>query len=221
MIAQARQTCRRVLDFKPDTTTSQLFRDLLAERRNLLDAARYEDSILCVVEVFVRALRSGKVIYCMGNGGSAADAQHLAAEFTGRFRMERAGLPSHSLSCNTSAVTAIANDFGYEHIFSRQADAFARPGDVFVGISTSGKSPNIVNGLEAARRKGAITVAFTGNGGGDVAKGADVNVVGPDGYSAPIQEIHIMLGHIVCDLVERALANRDTSGAHPKELLAT
>ena len=182
------------------------FRSLIAERRNLLDATLYEDAVLRVVDVCVEALSTGKVIYWMGNGGSAADAQHLAAEFTGRFRMERAGLPSHSLSCNTSAVTAIANDYGYEQIFSRQADAFANPGDVFIGISTSGKSPNIVNGLEAARRKGARTVAFTGNGGGDVAHAAEINVIGPDGYSAPIQEIHITLGHIVCDLVERGLA---------------
>ncbi len=183
-----------------------IFRDLMAERRGLLDTDRYEEAVLRVVDAFVTALRAGRAIYWMGNGGSAADAQHLAAEFTGRFRMERGGLPSHSLSCNTSAVTAIANDFGYDQIFSRQADAFARPGDVFVGISTSGKSPNIVTGLEAARRKGAVTVAFTGNGGGDVARAADINVIGPNGYSAPIQEIHITLGHIVCDLVERALA---------------
>lgn len=204
---------------RPDGNASK-FRDLIAERRNLLDATRYESAVLRVVDAFVRALRSGKVIYWMGNGGSAADAQHLAAEFTGRFRMERAGLPSHSLSCNTSAVTAIANDFGYEQIFSRQADAFANPGDVFVGISTSGKSPNIVNGLEAARRKGAVTVAFTGNGGGDVARAAEINVIGPDGYSAPIQEIHIALGHIVCDLVERELSSRQKSGARRQELLA-
>lgn len=203
----------------PGATASR-FRDLIAERRNLLDATRYEATILRVVDAFVGALSTGKVIYWMGNGGSAADAQHLAAEFTGRFRMERAGLPSHSLSCNTSAVTAIANDFGYDQIFSRQADAFANPGDVFVGISTSGKSPNIVNGLEAARRKGAITVAFTGNGGGDVAGAAEINVIGPDGYSAPIQEIHIALGHIVCDLVERELVSHQLSGARRKELLA-
>jgi len=197
------------------------FHDLISERRNLLDASRYEDAVLRVVDACVDALSNGKAIYWMGNGGSAADAQHLAAEFTGRFRMDRAGLPSHSLSCNTSAVTAIANDFGYEHIFSRQADAFAKPGDVFIGISTSGKSPNIVNGLDAARRKGAITVAFTGNGGGDVAKAAEINVIGPDGYSAPIQELHITLGHIVCDLVERALANRQPSVIYHKELFVS
>jgi D-sedoheptulose 7-phosphate isomerase len=181
------------------------FRCLMEERRGLLDTGRYEAGVLEVAAAFIHALRGGHAIYWMGNGGSAADAQHLAAEFSGRFRIERPGLPSHSLSCNTSAVTAIANDYGYERIFSRQAEAFAQPGDVFVGISTSGNSRNIVLGLQAAKRKGAVTVAFSGNGGGAVAEAADHRIVGPDGYSAPIQEIHITLGHIICDLVERAL----------------
>jgi len=180
------------------------------ERRGLLDTVRYEADVLRVAQVFIDALRAGNAIYWMGNGGSAADAQHLAAEFSGRFRIERPGLPSHSLSCNTSAVTAIANDYGYELIFSRQAEAFARPGDVFVGISTSGNSRNVVLGLEAAKRKGAVTVALSGNGGGAIAAAADHSIVGPDGYSAPIQEIHITLGHIICDLVERALQTENS-----------
>jgi len=140
-----------------------------------------------------------------GNGGSAADAQHLAAEFSGRFLRERAGLPSESLSVNTSALTAISNDFGYEHVFERQMQAFALPGDVVVGITTSGSSQNIVLALEAAKRRGAIAVAFTGNGGGRVAEVADLVLIGPDGYSAIIQEVHITMGHIICDLVEQAL----------------
>ena len=106
---------------------------------------------------------------------------------------------------NTSAVTAIGNDFGYENIFARQVEAFAQPGDVVVGITTSGGSKNVVLGLEAAKRAGATTVAFSGNGGGKVAEVADLALVGPDGYSAIVQEVHITMGHIICDLVEQAL----------------
>jgi D-sedoheptulose 7-phosphate isomerase len=113
------------------------------------------------------------------------------------------------LSVNTSALTAIANDFGYEHVFRRQVEAFALPGDVVVGITTSGSSRNIVLALEEAKRRGAVTVAFTGNGGGRVAQVADLSLVGPDGYSAIVQEVHITLGHIICDLVEQALIFRE------------
>lgn len=189
------------------------FRSLIDQRRGLLNGDRYEDAVLRVATMIVAAFRDGKKVYWMGNGGSAADAQHLAAEFSGRFLMERPGLPSESLSCNTSAITAIGNDFGYEFVFSRQVEAFATTGDVFVGISTTGNSPNIVRGLEAAKSKGASTVAFTGNGGGAIAKIADVSIIGPDGYSALVQEIHITLGHIVCDLVERTLFANETGVA--------
>jgi D-sedoheptulose 7-phosphate isomerase len=140
-----------------------------------------------------------------GNGGSAADAQHLAAEFSGRFLRERGGLPSEALTVNTSAVTAIANDFGYENLFSRMVEALASPGDVVVGITTSGTSKNVVRGLEAAKQRGATTVAFTGNGGGTVGAAADLVLLGPDGYSAIVQEVHIVMGHIICDLVEQEL----------------
>ena len=115
-------------------------------------------------------------------------------------------LPAEALSTNSSAVTAIANDYGYDRVFARQIEAFARPGDVVVGITTSGNSRNVVLGLEEARRQGATTIAFTGNGGGKVAEIADIALIGPDGYSALVQEVHITLGHIVCDLVEQALA---------------
>jgi D-sedoheptulose 7-phosphate isomerase len=132
-------------------------------------------------------------------------SEHLAAEFSGRFLRERGGLPSEALSVNTSALTAIANDFGYEHVFARQVEAFARAGDVVVGITTSGSSPNILRAIEAARRAGAITVGFTGNGGGPLADLCDLILMGPDGYSAIVQEVHITFGHIICDLVEQDL----------------
>ena len=181
------------------------FREMLGDRSGLLDADRYEAVVERIAGVLIDAFRSGHKVLWMGNGGSAADAQHLAAEFSGRFLRERRALPSEALSVNTSAVTAIANDYGYERVFSRQVEAFARAGDVVVGLTTSGASRNVVLGLEAAKRAGATTIAFTGNGGGAVAEIADIALVGPDGYSALVQEVHITLGHIVCDLVEQAL----------------
>jgi len=187
------------------TVTRKTFRDLLDERRGLLDADRYEAVTDRIARTLAAAFNAGRKVLWCGNGGSAADAQHLAAEFSGRFLRERRGLPSEALSVNSSAVTAIANDYGYERVFARQVEAFAQPGDVVIGISTSGNSPNVVLALEEAKRIGATTIAFSGNGGGRLAEVADITLVGPDGYSALVQEVHITLGHIVCDLVEQAL----------------
>ena len=181
------------------------FAELLADRKGQLDEPRYEGQVAAIVAAMIAAFRAGKKVLWFGNGGSAADAQHLAAEFSGRFLRERRGYPSEALSVNTSAGTAIGNDFGYDNVFARQVEAFAQPGDVVVGITTSGGSKNVVLGLEAAKRAGATTVAFSGNGGGAVAAIADLALIGPDGYSAIVQEVHITMGHIICDLVEQAL----------------
>jgi D-sedoheptulose 7-phosphate isomerase len=181
------------------------FAELLDDRRGRLDAPHYAAQVAAIVAAMTHAFRNGGKVLWFGNGGSAADAQHLAAEFSGRFLRERGGLPSEALTVNTSAVTAIANDFGYENVFSRMIEALAAPGDVVVGITTSGTSKNVVRGLEAARARGATTVAFTGNGGGTVAAAADLVLLGPDGYSAIVQEVHIVMGHIICDLVEQEL----------------
>ena len=189
----------------PNYLARRPFAELLDDRRGRLDAPHYAAQVAAIVAAMTHAFRNGGKVLWFGNGGSAADAQHLAAEFSGRFLRERRALPSEALSVNTSAVTAIANDYGYERVFSRQVEAFARAGDVVVGLTTSGASRNVVLGLEAAKRAGATTIAFTGNGGGAVAEIADIALVGPDGYSALVQEVHITLGHIVCDLVEQAL----------------
>ena len=181
------------------------FRELLDDRRGLLDADRYEAVVDRIVRTLASAFNAGRKVLWCGNGGSAADAQHLAAEFSGRFLRERRALPSEALSVNPSAVTAIANDYGYEQVFARQVEAFVQPGDVVVGLTTTGNSANVTNALEAAKRLGATTIAFSGNGGGRVAEVADINLIGPDGYAALVQEVHITLGHIVCDLVEQAL----------------
>jgi D-sedoheptulose 7-phosphate isomerase len=186
-------------------TARRDFNALLADRKGQLDKPHYAQQVAAIVAAMVQAFRSGKKVLWFGNGGSAADAQHLAAEFSGRFLRERRGLPSEALTVNTSAVTAIANDFGYEQLFARMVEALAKPGDVVVGITTSGTSKNVVRGLEKAKEIGATTVAFTGNGGGTVAQIADLVLLGPDGYSAIIQEVHITMGHIICDLVEQEL----------------
>jgi D-sedoheptulose 7-phosphate isomerase len=191
------------------TMLERPFAELIEDRRGLLDPQLYERAVDRIVRAMTFALHNGHAIYWMGNGGSAADAQHLAAEFSGRFLRERRALPSEALTVNTSALTAIANDFGYDQVFSRQIEALVEQGDVVVGITTSGNSENVVKGLLAAKALGAVTVAFTGNDGGRVADVADLVLLGPSGYSAIIQEIHITLGHIVCDLVEQAYLHLD------------
>ena len=178
---------------------------LLDDRRGHLDEPHLREQVMAIVGAMTAAFREKRKVLWFGNGGSAADAQHLAAEFSGRFLRERGALNSEALTVNTSALTAIANDMGFENVFVRQIEAFAQPGDVVVGITTSGTSRNVVRGLEAAKAAGAVTVAFTGNGGGRVAEIADLILLGPHGYSAIVQEVHITMGHIICDLVEQEL----------------
>lgn len=181
------------------------FAALLADRNGLLDAPHYATQVAAIVEAFVAALRAGKRIYWCGNGGSAAEAQHMAAELSGRYLRERPGLNSEALSVNTSTLTCVGNDYGYDYVFARQVEAFVQPGDVLVAMTTSGTSRNIVLALQAARKKGAVTIAFTGNGGGSVMDFADLALMGPDGYAAIVQEVHQAMAHIVCDLVEQRL----------------
>jgi D-sedoheptulose 7-phosphate isomerase len=156
-----------------------------------------------------RAILNGnKVLWC-GNGGSAADSQHLAAELMGRFRRERRALPSIALTTDTSALTAIGNDYGYEKVFERQVEALCVQGDVLVGISTSGNSRNVCAALQAARSIGAFTAALTGEGGGAMARFADVTLQVPSRDTARIQEGHILCGHMLCDWVERSICARE------------
>ena len=185
--------------------TQRDYAALLADRRGLLDEPRYEQQVAAIARAMVAAFRNRRKVYWFGNGGSAADAQHLAAEFSGRFLRERRPLGSEALSTNSSAVTAIANDFGFAFVFSRLVEAMVLEGDVVVGLTTSGTSENVLNGLRAANAAGATTVAFTGNGGGRAAEIARLALIGPNGYSALVQEVHITMGHIICDLVEQAL----------------
>ncbi|CAA6810531.1 MAG: Phosphoheptose isomerase 1 (EC [uncultured Campylobacterales bacterium] len=148
------------------------------------------------------AIKNGKKVLICGNGGSAADAQHIAAEFTGRFEVERVGLPAISLSTDTSALTAIGNDYGFDKIFSRQVEALGNEGDVLIGISTSGNSQNIIQALKIAEEKGLKTIGMSGRDGGVMNDICDINIVIPSDVTARIQEIHILIGHIICKSVD-------------------
>jgi D-sedoheptulose 7-phosphate isomerase len=181
------------------------FDELVADRRGIFDAPHYRAQIEAIADAVVRALRAGKKVLWCGNGGSAAEAQHMAAELSGRFLRERPGLASEALSVNTSTITAVGNDYGFDRVFARQVEAFAQPGDVVIALTTSGNSPNVVLALESARQRGALAVAFTGNGGGRIAGAADLVLIGPDGYSAIVQEVHQVMAHILCDLVEQRI----------------
>lgn len=153
------------------------------------------------------ALMSRNTIFLMGNGGSAADAQHIAAELVGRFKKERRCLPAIALTTDTSILTAVGNDYGFENIFSRQIEGLVNKGDIVIGISTSGNSHNILNGIETAKKLGAMTVGLTGKDGGRLKNICDLCLVVPSTDTARVQEAHITIGHIVCELVEEAIVS--------------
>ena len=171
-------------------------------KQNVLQNEELLKTVEDCIAVIVKAFRSGnKVLFC-GNGGSAADAQHLAAEFSGRFYTDRDALPAEALHCNTSYITAVANDYSYDVIYSRLIKGIGNKGDVLVGLSTSGNSKNIYNAFEVAKEKGMITIAFTGLTGGTMKGLSDYLINVPSTDTPRIQESHILLGHIVCQLVE-------------------
>jgi len=152
--------------------------------------------------LIITCLKSGGKVLFFGNGGSAADAQHLAAEFVGRFVRERAGLPAIALTTDSSILTAVGNDYGFEQLFARQIQALGEPGDVAVAISTSGNSPNVLEGVREARKHNLKTIGLTGKDGGVLAQQADVAIIIPSTNTARIQECHIAIGHIFCELVD-------------------
>jgi D-sedoheptulose 7-phosphate isomerase len=159
-----------------------------------------------ITEAITRCFRQGNKLLLCGNGGSAADAQHIAGEFVNRFRYDHAALPAIALTTDTSILTCIGNDSDFDFIFSRQVEALGKPGDVFVGISTSGGSPNVLNALDAARRRGLLTIGFTGEKGGErMASKCDLCLVVPSIDTPRIQESHIFVWHVICGAVERTL----------------
>ena len=182
-------------------TTNAAFRESIRIKHALLCDGDFMAAMEHAGQALVRAARRGNRVLLAGNGGSAADAQHLAAEFVGRFKADRPGLPAMSLAADPSIVTAIGNDYGFESLFARQLEAQARIGDVFIGITTSGKSPNIVKALAACRGLGVLAIALCG-AGGQLEEHADIVLRVPSTDSARIQECHILIGHILCERVE-------------------
>ena len=158
-----------------------------------------------VAEIMVHGFLNGRKVLLFGNGGSAADAQHIAAEFVGRFIAERDPLPAISLSTDTSMLTALGNDYGFENVFARQISALGQPGDTAIAISTSGNSPNVLQGIAAAKAKGMYTVGLTGETGGQMNGAVEALFCVPSRYTPRIQETHIMIGHIVCELIDRQM----------------
>lgn len=166
-----------------------------------------KEQIAPLADAWLAALRGGKKVIFFGNGGSAADAQHLAAELVVRYRVNRRALAGIALTTDTSILTAHSNDFGFESVFARQIEALAQPGDVALGISTSGTSANVLAGLKAANAAGCVTIAFTGEKGADCAAEAKLSFKAPSSITARVQECHLLIGHLLCDVVEQSFAS--------------
>lgn len=189
-------------------------------RQQLLDAAKLQQAVFesddlhqaltSASELAIQTYRNKNKMLFAGNGGSAADAQHLAAEMVSRFNFDRPALPALALNTNTSTGTSIGNDYGYENLFSRQIEAFGIRGDLFVALSTSGNSPNIIKALEVAKTKGLVTLGLTGESGGKMKGLCDHIIRVPSRHTPRIQEIHILMGHIICAAVENALFGKDS-----------
>lgn len=184
-----------------ETITTHLNQHLEAVEKVREQQAFIED----LAQRILGALEAGKKVLFFGNGGSAADAQHLSTELVVRYTRNRAALPAIALTTDTSLLTACANDFGFESVFARQIEALAQKGDVAIGLSTSGNSPNVLEGLKAARAKGCLSVAFTAEQGGKCAEIAELTFRAPTPVTARAQECHLLVGHILCDLVEAAV----------------
>lgn len=183
----------------------QRINESIATKNRLLEDSNLLNNILGVSNIIIEKIKSGGSVYFCGNGGSAADAQHLAAELSGRFYFDRKPLSSDALHCNTSFLTAVANDYSYDAIYARLITGIGRKGDVLIGLSTSGNSKNIVNALVQAKEMGIYTVALTGSKGGQMKDIADACLCIPSDDTPRIQESHIMVGHIICEIIESTL----------------
>jgi D-sedoheptulose 7-phosphate isomerase len=192
------------IDAVQDLVRNRIERSIEVTKMLLLDA-KFQDLVAHVAVKIVESLRAGGKVLFFGNGGSAADAQHLTAEFTGRYLKERRALPALALSVNSSSVTAIGNDYGFDLVFARQLEALGKDGDVAVGISTSGNSRNVVRALEVAKSRSIYAVALTGASGGKMKSVADCTICIPAEETPRIQECHILTGHMICEIVELML----------------
>jgi len=193
--------------------TQKLIRESIETTRSIIDLVLADDALIAAVEsagnACVEALKAKKKILLAGNGGSAADCQHIAAELVSRLNYDRPGLSAIALTTDTSALTAIGNDYGFERAFARQLEAVGQPGDVLIAISTSGNSPNILAVLEAAKKAGIRTIGLTGKSGGKMAPMCDIAVKIPSPCTPNIQECHIMFGHIICQIIEDTLFGKE------------
>ncbi len=190
-----------------DIKISKIIQSSIEVKQQILKDAGLLNRVDEISNVITKSLKDGKRVYFCGNGGSAADAQHLAAEFSGRFYKDRDALPAEALHCNTSYLTAVANDYSYDVVYARLIKGIGQKGDILVGLSTSGNSGNIVKAFEVAKEKGIVTVGFTGDSGGKMKGISDFLVNVPSSDTPRIQESHIMLGHIICQLVEEKYFN--------------
>jgi D-sedoheptulose 7-phosphate isomerase len=193
---------RNTADFERRAISS--IEESIAVKQRLLNDSELVSTVAMVSELILRAIEQGSKLLVFGNGGSAADAQHIVAEFVGRFAFDRPALPAMALSVNTSCLTAIGNDYGFNLVFSRQIEALGRQGDVAIGISTSGNSPNVLSGVSVAQKMGIHTVGLTCQTGGKLRSMADYCICVPSDETPRIQECHILIGHIIAELVEVA-----------------
>ena len=185
------------------TTINDLIKASISVKEQIISDGVMAPILEEVIQIITKTFQNGGAVYFCGNGGSAADAQHLAAEFSGRFYKDRKALPSEALHCNTSYLTAVANDYSYDVIYSRLIEGIARKGDVLIGLSTSGNSGNIVKAFEMANSMGVITIGMTGAGGGKMKAISNYLIEVPSNTTPRIQESHILIGHIICELVEK------------------
>jgi D-sedoheptulose 7-phosphate isomerase len=207
------------IKFLHDLVRDRIQRSIDVKQALLLDS-NFQDAVVKVAMQIVKSLRAGGKVLFFGNGGSAADAQHLAAEFTGRYLKERRALPALALNANTSSLTAIGNDYGFDLVFARQMEALGKEGDVAVGISTSGNSRNVLRALEVAKSKSIYTVALTGASGGSMRNMADCAVCIPSEETPRIQECHVLTGHLICEIAELMLFEDSGAGVREAGLAA-
>jgi D-sedoheptulose 7-phosphate isomerase len=190
-----------------DRVVNDAFADTIALHQRVQREG--QAAISAAADALRQALHAGRKVLVCGNGGSAADAQHVAAELVGRFTRERRAWPALALTTDTSALTAIGNDYGFDRVFARQVEAHGQPGDVLIGISTSGGSPNVLAAVETAQARGLVTIGLTGRDGGALGRAVDVHLNVPSRSAARTQEVHITLLHVLCDLVEQELVDAD------------
>jgi D-sedoheptulose 7-phosphate isomerase len=194
---------------------SRLIEASIAAKQRLLDSPDFASLVAKVSEIVLHSMQAGHKILLFGNGGSAADAQHIAAEFVGRFAFDRPALPALALNVNTSCITAIGNDYGFDQVFSRQIEALGQSGDVAFGITTSGNSPNVIRAMISAKKKGLHTIGLTGRAGGQLKAAVDYCICVPSDETPRIQEGHILVGHVISELVEEAIFHEQRSLLRP------